>query len=448
MFTEDWATLTPDQRFAARMAAWREPDGVAFASDEVRDAYRERVQLMRDAIELKKPARVPIAPWMGLFPGLWAGLTARETYYEYDKLYDAWQRFHAEFKQDVLAFSINIVPTRLYDVLDYRLYHWPGHGVPETTGYQYNEKEWMRADEYDLLIADPSNYWQRFYLPRVMGALQPWTTLAPFTDLVEGPMTGPFFIPFGLEPVQQMLDTMKQAGDAALEWVQAMGRMDGDAMAAHGLPAMAGGATKAPYDILGDTMRGTRGLMLDKFRQPDKVLEACERLVPLAIDWAKRAADVNRHPLVFIPLHKGADGFLSDADFRTFYWPTLKAVLLGLIEDGIVPLCFAEGGYNDRLEAIHDEEIPSGRMIWMFDATDMNEAKRHLGGFQCFGGNVPGGLLTTGAAEDVREYVRRLLGDVAGDGGFILGSGIVIDEAKPDCIKAMIDAGLEYGAEV
>ncbi|MFA4965877.1 MAG: uroporphyrinogen decarboxylase family protein [Thermoleophilia bacterium] len=447
MFTENWSELTPDERFDVRMQAWMEP-GVEFASPGVRQAYQERVQLFRDAIELKKPARVPVAPWIGLFPGLNAGLTARETYYEYEKLHGAWQTFHDEFRPDVLAFSINIVPTRLYDILDYHLYDWPGHGVPEDAGYQYNEKEWMRDDEYDLLINDPSNYWQRFYLPRVIGALEPWTTLAPFTDLVEGPFTGPFFIPFGTPPVQQMLKTMLDAGNAALEWVQAMAGMDGASTAAFGIPGFAGGATKAPYDTLGDTMRGTRGLMLDKFRRPEKVLEACERLVPLAIDWGVRAADVNRHPMVFIPLHKGADGFLSDEDFRTFYWPTLKKVLLGLIEQGVVPLCFAEGGYNERLAAIHDPEIPAGRMIWMFDATDMKAAREHLGGYQCFGGNVPGALLTTGTAAETEAYVKQLIADVAGPGGFILGSGIVIDEARADCMKAMIDAGRRYGSEI
>jgi uroporphyrinogen-III decarboxylase len=245
-----------------------------------------------------------------------------------------------------------------------------------------------------------------------------------------------------------MLTKMMEAGNAALEWVQAMTRMDRDSMAKFGIPGFAGGATKAPYDILGDTMRGTRGLMLDKFRRPEKVLEACERLVPLAIDWGIRPCNINKHPFVFIPLHKGADGFLSDEDFRTFYWPTLKKVLLGLIEDGIVPLCFAEGAYNDRLEAIHDPEIPAGKMIWMFDATNMSEAKRHLGGYQCIGGNVPGALLTTGTVQDMDDYVRQLMEDVAGDGGFILGSGIVVDAAKPDCFKAMIDAGKKYGAQV
>jgi hypothetical protein len=448
MFADGWDKLTRDQRFEARMKAWAEPAGVEFASAEVQRAYRERVQMLRDAIELRKPVRVPIAPWMGLFPAKYGGLTAREACYEFDKLDVAWEKFHADFQQDVLAFSINIAPCELFDVLDYELYEWPGHGVPDDAGYQYNEAEWMKPDEYDLLINDPSNYWQRFYLPRIFGALEPWSMLSPFTDLVEAPLAGPFFIPFGSEPVQKMLEKLAAAGRVALGWAQAFAAMDGKATATLGLPALAGGATKAPYDILGDTVRGTRGLMLDTFRRPEKVLEACERLVPLAIDWGRRAANVNRHPLVFMPLHKGADGFLSDNDFRKFYWPTLKAVFIGLIDEGIVPLAFAEGGYNSRLEAINDPDIPAGRMIWMFDVTDMSEAKKALHDRYCIGGNVPGALLTTGTPHEMDDYVRQLLTDVAGDGGFILGSGIVIDEAKPECVKAMIGAGRKYGAQV
>jgi uroporphyrinogen-III decarboxylase len=193
-------------------------------------------------------------------------------------------------------------------------------------------------------------------------------------------------------------------------------------------------------------MRGTRGLMLDKFRRPEKVKAAMERLVPLAISWALRSADVNRHPIVFIPIHKGADGFMSDEDYRTLYWPTFKAVLLGLIEEGLVPLVFAEGGYNERLEVIADPDIPTGRMIWMFDDTDMARAKKIVGARQCIGGNVPGSLLAMGEPAQVDAYVKDLLGKVAGDGGFMLGTGVVLDEAKPENFRAFIDAGRKYGA--
>jgi uroporphyrinogen-III decarboxylase len=78
----------------------------------------------------------------------------------------------------------------------------------------------------------------------------------------------------------------------------------------------------------------------------------------------------------------------------------------------------------------------------------MKEAKRHLGGYACISGNVPGSLLITGTPGNVDEYVKQLITDVAGDGGFLLSPGIVLNEANPDCVQAMIDAGKKYGAAI
>ena len=97
---------------------------------------------------------------------------------------------------------------------------------------------------------------------------------------------------------------------------------------------------------------------------------------------------------------------------------------------------------------VRDPDIPAGRVIWLFDATDMCEVRRHLGGCQCFSGNVPGALFTTGSPDDVDAYVRRLIADVGGDGGFILGTGIVLDDARLECFRAFCEAGKRYGSEV
>jgi uroporphyrinogen-III decarboxylase len=146
-----------------------------------------------------------------------------------------------------------------------------------------------------------------------------------------------------------------------------------------------------------------------------------------------------------LPLHKGADGFLSGKDFEERYRPTLKAVILGLIGEGLVPQLFVEGAHNDRLDVIVDEEIPAGRTIWLFDATDMMAVRDRFRRFACFGGNVPGALLSIGSPAEVEEYVQRLLDDVAGDGGFILSTGIVADDARPENFAALMEAGRKYG---
>ncbi|MGD0794569.1 MAG: hypothetical protein ABR958_03095 [Dehalococcoidales bacterium] len=57
-----------------------------------------------------------------------------------------------------------------------------------------------------------------------------------------------------------------------------------------------------------------RGVQLPKslLRQPDKLLEAMEAIVPLMIKMGVGAAQMNGKPLIFMPLRKGADGFFSD----------------------------------------------------------------------------------------------------------------------------------------
>jgi uroporphyrinogen-III decarboxylase len=208
-----------------------------------------------------------------------------------------------------------------------------------------------------------------------------------------------------------------------------------------GIPPEVGGAAKAPYDVLADTLRGTKGIMVDRFRQPKKILEAAERFVPLMIDRGVRQAARGDSPLIAFWLHKGADSFMSGADFRTFYWPTLKAVMKGLVDQGIVPAMFAEGSYNKRLDVIADDELPAGSVLWMFDQTEMAAAKRALGGYACIAGNVSTALLALGTTGEVERYVTGLLEECAGDGGFYLRNGAVLDDARAENLRAMIETG-------
>ena len=184
--------------------------------------------------------------------------------------------------------------------------------------------------------------------------------------------------------------------------------------------------------------------MIDRFRRPEKILEASERLVPIVTEWCVRQAARPGAPLIIFVLHKGADGFMSDADFRTFYWPTLKAVMKDIIAQGIVPVMFAEGGYNKRLTVIADPELPVGSVLWLFDQTDMAMAKRALGGHSCIAGNVPTALLALGTVDEVKAYVTDLLDTCAKDGGFMLENGAVLDDAKAENLKAMIETGRNW----
>jgi uroporphyrinogen-III decarboxylase len=184
---------------------------------------------------------------------------------------------------------------------------------------------------------------------------------------------------------------------------------------------------------------------MDKRRQPDKLVAACERLVSIAVRMGVETATGANNPFVFIPLHKGTDEFMSPADFKRFYWPTFKSLLLGLIEEGLVPFSFVEGAYNQRLDIIVDPDIPAGSTYWSFDRTDMWQVKQRLGGWAAFGGNVSASLLYACTPGEVETYVKKLIDEVAVDGGFALGTGVVVDHAKPENLHAMFDTCRKYG---
>ena len=68
-----------------------------------------------------------------------------------------------------------------------------------------------------------------------------------------------------------------------------------------------------------------------------------------------------------------------------------------------------------------------------------------LGDTVCLMGNVPNIMLLSGTPDDVRAYCRKLIDTVGKGGGFIMDSAVMLDEAKPENLKAMIDFTKEYG---
>jgi hypothetical protein len=65
-------------------------------------------------------------------------------------------------------------------------------------------------------------------------------------------------------------------------------------------------------------------------------------------DSAVQAAKFSTSPLILMPLHKGEDSFMSQKQFETFYWPSYRKVLMGLINEGLVPAPIADGQFANR----------------------------------------------------------------------------------------------------
>jgi uroporphyrinogen-III decarboxylase len=410
------------------------------------ELYRLREQRVLDAIALKKPDAVPILPMFGFFMARYAGMTVQEVMYDPDKLFEAQWKTLVDFKPDM---DNNPFPLRflgpILETLDYRQLRWPGHGLTADHTYQFVEGEYMLPEEYDHFLLDPLDYLMRKYWPRVFGALKGFEKLPPLHNFIcyyMGVPTG--FAAFTLPEVKAALNTMMAAGEQSMQIISYSKKYVENAKQA-GFPMQFGGVSQAPMDTLGDFFRGTKGVMLDMYRRPEQVVKACEKLLPIMVEMAVNATRASGIPRVFIPLHKGIDGFMSEAQFQRFFWPTLRELILALIAQGLTPCLLWEGNCTSRLHIIKD--IPEGKAVYAFEATDMATAKKILGQTVCIRGNVPLSLLFAGTPEDVRAYCKKLIDSCARDGGFIMDSSAGLEDAKPENVRAMFDFTRDYGAK-
>jgi uroporphyrinogen-III decarboxylase len=251
-----------------------------------------------------------------------------------------------------------------------------------------------------------------------------------------------FIAPFARPDVEAAFKALTDAAKELEKWMTATAEASREDVIA-GYPPFGGSFSGAPFDMIGDMLRGTHGIMLDMFKQPDKLLEALEKITPMTIDLAVSEADSSLSPIVMMPLHKGADSFMSDEQFEKFYWPTLRKVLIGVIDEGLVPMPLAEAYYNRRLDVIKD--LPRSSTIWWFERTDMAKAKEVLGNVSCIAGNVPTSLLSTGTPQDIKEYCRKLIETCGKGGGYILTGASSVEETTAENLRAMVEAAKEYG---
>jgi hypothetical protein len=437
---EDWATLTPAQKRQARLERWLSAEKEKFASSAARQAFVEREKRISDIIELKVPDRVPI--WfndIGFFPARYTGITFQKMLYDSQALAAAFKKTIVDFEPDVYWPPTQGTPGGVLEIYDSRMYKWPGRGVPADCATQYVEGEYMKADEYDMFINHPADFLFSRYIPRALGVLAPLKDLPSLEnilrgDRIVGELLKPEFIAafkalFAAEP---LLTKHKQTLDALNLELKLLG-----------FPVMSTIFTSSPFDQLSDTYRGMRGIMLDMYRQPDKLLEAMDKILPGMINAA--IADANRtgNPRLMSVIHRGSDAFMSKKQWETFYWPGLKKNLLAMINEGITPVVFLEGDITSRLE--YFLELPKGTTIGLIDSTDIFKAKEILGKTMCLAGNVPPLLLQNGTPDQVKEHAKKLI-DVAGkDGGYLMAPRSSMDKTDPHLVKIWFDFVKKYG---
>ena len=279
-----------------------------------------RQKRLQDAINLRKPDRVPIAPMWMYYPNACRGIANREMHYN--------RPLHVKLLRDTIvehdwdaAFPAWHLPNaRLLELTGGTQLLWPGGALVDNVPFQYVEGEYMLQDEYDEMLSDPNGFVIKKMWPRVATILAPLSAIArdlpPLLRSAES-RTMPALLggwlsdPQMVEMLEKMLALSKEAAaeqEAVTGYVNEMLQL--------GYPFLFEAMSSSAFDCVANLLRGLRGSMLDMYQVPDKLLSAIDMFVPLTIEptvaWA-RATCTNG---VFLPLHRGSAGFMSGRAVR------------------------------------------------------------------------------------------------------------------------------------
>lgn len=379
--------------------------------------FDQRLARYQAAIALEPVDRVPLATGSNSFSEAYGGATKQEIIYDPEKWLASDIKFATDFPTvDVLR--NNRICGPLYDALGNRNYKLPGLALKENIPFQFVEKEYMKAEEYDELIDNPTAFMVNKICPRLNGELDGDHTVSQANALLKAGMAQ---AGFGAHMRRRVQTLAEQCG----------------------MPQPTGGAFSAPLDALSDTLRDMRGIMKDLRRCPDKVLAACEALVPYMINLALSTADPLKRWPIFVPTHKPM--FLSPKEYDQFYWPSFKKVLMGIYEAGHKVRAYLEGNQDAHIH--HFKELPKGFMVLDIDGqSDIFKVNEIIGGHQCFSGGLTDSMFIIGSPEQIRERVKHLCETLGQKPGFIInGSCNFPYDAKLENFKAMCEAVEEFG---
>lgn len=407
--------------------------------------YQEREKRIYDTMQLKVPDRVPVVFWdVPLLACRYAGLPYSAAYYDASAWRAAFKKMFVDIEPDGWAVANRESGVAL-EATGTMFTRWPGGNLPPDIPNQVVEQEFMKAAEYDLFLADPSDFIVRVWLPRVYNSLRPLARLPPLMNL--GSNLAAVSTIFASREFMELAQAMNKSGEAATKWEREIGRMDKE-MASLGFPEapLSFGGVQPPFSHFSNNFRTFQGVVMDMFRQPEKLKAALNKIVEYRIATAAPAVKQEGKPVIgnSAEPHRVSDEFLSPKQFEEFVWPYWKRSIEATIDLGYdIVWMFFEGRRDKQLEYFAD--FPKGRLLIFLESTDIFRAKEILGDRVCLMGNVPLSLLQVGSPQDVEEYCKKLIKVCGKGGGFILANGGGIFDAKPENMKAMVKAAEKYG---
>lgn len=361
------------------------------------------------AIRLEKPDRVPVVPELTPDPAAHlAGVTMAQVCSDSQVAQSAFLKVFDDYGGWDSAFGGPITPVQMQAANIYPMkMRIPGRDLPDDYMFQLVEEEIMKPEDYNKICdMGIDRFYYEDYLWRINN-FQP----DELPKLLEEMLTnwGPFKAELDKRGIQPFL--------MANEF--------------------------HPFFQL-SLMRSMVPFTQDLYYNPEPVERALKQmtaeLIPKQIGVCK-AFGVD----TWLFTDERASGFYYPLSvFERFWWPYTQEIVDAFWSEGITTIFHLDTCWDKNIP--YFKKLPRGSAIIELDSTtDIFRAKEVLRSHLCLHGDVSASLLSIGKPEDVEAYCKKLIDEVGGDGGFILGSGCSVPpNCKSENFRAMIETGKKY----
>ena len=208
-------------------------------SEDIRQLFEERLGRYQATIALEPTDRMIVAgTGANHLSRNYGGYNYQETMDDINKWIEIESKFVEDFPQVELLRCGRRTWATLYEAVGCKLYSLPGRDLPPDIDAQAVEGEWMKADEYDLLINNFAEFQLERRLPRVMQEFEKRGSSRSYMAFLKGAIG------------HAMMARLEEEKNLLLE-------------TKYGVPLSTKGLLQAPFDVLADGYRGLNGVMID-----------------------------------------------------------------------------------------------------------------------------------------------------------------------------------------
>jgi len=418
-------------------------------TEEARKRYEEKMARNTAALELREGDRVPNHVSGNIFAVVQAGYTMADIIYDetMEKQKDSITRYLLTYDPDVCSNTDALTGKgTAMEKLAPTFIDWAGRTgskLDPNSLMQFLEFAVLQDDDFEEFFSDRTGWALRKSMPMLSNITKPLQDLQ--VPMAHGGHLRPLIRSLSTPEMKTMLQTFWEL-DEQLTKLEKQGRKMAGEIAELGYPTLGGGRAAVPFDTYSDELRGTIASLMDLYERPEDVERFIEERQPIMLEEIRNmnrdGSKTGKH--VSMMLHKGLDGFMSDEYYVKYYWRHLQEIIQAIVDVGMVPSIFCEGRYSTRLEHLRD--VPKGKVLYRFEDTPMDLAKKVLGDVACICGGFDNTLLTFGTVQQVEDAAKKMLDDCAPGGGFIFQTkSSLVGDAKRENVEAMFRTVRDYG---